>query len=125
MIVLPLSMPWAPAGIKPFLSETIWRERHLPSANFSAGKYDDDISNICSLRTEHIATATKSLAQTFVICDNLAQKFIPPGVTVKPDQWGDGRSRAQWENKILSGEKFRCVRARKTVVCAAELSELT
>ena len=122
MMVLPLSMPCCTSWNQAFLSETSCRERHCSSATFSAGKYDDDISNVCSSRTEHIATATKSLAQTFVICDNRAQRFIPPGVMVMPDQWGDGRSCAQWENKTHVWRKISDASGRgKPSSRAAEL----
>ena len=52
------------------------------------------------------------------ICENRAQRFIPPGVTVKSDQkcnpcCGDGRSRAQWEKITLYGERFQMRQVRE------------
>ena len=80
--MLPLSMPCCTSWNQAFSLRQAAEGVTFQARTSLHEKYDNDISNVCSSRTEHIATATKSLAQIFVICDNRAQRFIPPGVTV-------------------------------------------
>ena len=104
-----------------FFSKTNRRERHFLGTNFSAGKYDDDTA-VSVLQTRTHRDSHNIVGADIRIFENRAQRFIPPGVTVKSDQkcnpcWGDGRSRAQWGNKNTCFERqLGCVRTMKTVV---------
>ena len=87
-------------------------------------------SAVSVLQTRTHRDSHKIVGADIRICENRAQRFIPPGVTVKSDQkcnpcWGDGRSRAQWENKKhMFGEttQMRKVKENRRLVPLSYLS---
>ena len=78
-------------------------------------------SVVSVLQDQNTATATKSLAQTFVICDYRAQRFIPPGVNVGVTVVAAPSGKI--ETHVWRENSMRQVK-EKPSSCATELSEV-